>query len=149
MRTSINGGSLARVNDRAPPQIIELAEADISGLRQAWKITRLIAELKADGSSERELGYDDFGRVVHRWPGGQSLAPRGILDGCEFKRPLSPDLSEADFQSLWEKAVEEEEFFAEHDPFGDRFGTAMPWWGCLGALAMLAAVTYVLMRWNS
>lgn len=137
------------MNDRAPLQIIELAEADISGLRQAWKLTRLVAELKSDGSAERELGYDDLGRVVHRWPGGESLASSGILDGCEYASPVSPSLSAADFQSLWEKAAEEEEFFAEHDPFGDRFGSTIPWWGCLGALAALAALVFAVIRWIS
>ncbi len=137
------------MNDGAPLQIIELAEADISGLRRAWKITRLVAELKSDGSAERELGYDDLGRVVHRWPGGESLASRGILDGCKFESPASQVLAAVDFQSLWEEAAEEEEFFVEHDPFGDRFGATIPWWGCLGAIAGLVAVIYAVIRWNS
>jgi hypothetical protein len=137
------------VNDLAPSPIIELAEGDISGLRRVWKITRLVAELKSDGSAKRELGYDDLGRVVHRWPNSENLAFRGILDGCWFELPVSPDMSPADFQSLWEEAAAEEVFFAEHDPFGDRFGTTIPWWGCLGALAVLAAVVYAVIAWNS
>jgi hypothetical protein len=48
---------------------IELTESEITGLQKTWRISRLVAELDGRGMAERELGYDDLGRVVHRWPG--------------------------------------------------------------------------------
>lgn len=48
------------------------------------------------------------------------------------------------------RAVEEEggdaEFWAEHDPYGDRFGTAIRKWGCAAALAFRALGFYALYR---
>jgi hypothetical protein len=75
---------------------------------------------------------------------GLSFASHGILDLAVFDASTRPDLSAAQFETLWLKAVEEEEFFAENDPYGDRFGTSIPWWGCLVALAAVAAGAYVL-----
>jgi hypothetical protein len=122
-----------------PLRVIELTESDITGLQKAWRISRLVAELDGRGIAERELGYDELGRVVHRWPGGQSFASHGILDLAVFDASTRPDLGAAEFEMLWRKAVEEEEFFAENDPYGDRFGTSIPCWGCLGALAAVVA----------
>lgn len=93
--------------------------------------------------AERELGYDDLGRIVHRWPGGESFASHGILDLAVFDASAKPDLSSAEFETLWRKAIEEEEFFGDKDPDGERFATRASWWGCLAALAAVAAVAYV------
>jgi hypothetical protein len=38
----------------------------------------------------------------------------------------------------------ESDFWQEHDPYGDRFGSRIPWWGCLVVLASIAAVLYLL-----
>jgi hypothetical protein len=124
-------------------RVIELTESDVTGLQKGWRISRLVAELDERGMAERELGYDDLGRVVHRWPGGQSLASHGILDLAVFDASIEPDLSSAAFETLWRKAVEEEEFFAENDPFGDRFEASIPWVLCLSALAAVAAGVYL------
>lgn len=95
------------------------------------------------GMAGRELGYDDLGRLVHRWPGGESLQSHGILDLAVFDASTKRDLSPAEFETLWREAIDEEEFFAEDDPYGDRFATSIPWWGCLAARAALAAVAYI------
>ncbi len=47
-------------------RIIELGESDITGLKKKWRISRLVAELDQKGFAERELGYDDLGRLIHR-----------------------------------------------------------------------------------
>jgi hypothetical protein len=132
--------------DRDTPRIIEVSEEDISGLKKSWRIFRLLAELDSHGMAQRELGYDTLGRVVHRWPGGESLASHGILDLAVFADSSQPGMSATEFERLWRKAIEEEEFFAENDSFGDRFGTSIPWWGCAGALAVLAAAAYFFIR---
>lgn len=55
----------------------------------------------------------------------------------------------ADTASLGELAVEawrtESEFWQEHDPYGDRFGSRIPWWGCLAVVAGIAAILYMLL----
>jgi hypothetical protein len=38
----------------------------------------------------------------------------------------------------------DEEFWAENDPFGDRFSKRVPWWGCLVAAAALGLAGYWL-----
>jgi hypothetical protein len=40
----------------------------------------------------------------------------------------------------------ESEFWQEHDPFGDRFGTRMPLWGCLAFLLVLGSALYLILR---
>ncbi|GAA3890005.1 hypothetical protein GCM10022276_06290 [Sphingomonas limnosediminicola] len=124
-------------------RIIELAEADITGLQKTWRVSRLVAELDEKGMASRELGYDHLERLVHRWPGGESFASHGLLDLATFEPRTKPDMRVEDFEALWQEAVEEEEFFAVNDPYGDRFATSMPWWGCAGALAALAAGIYL------
>lgn len=124
-------------------RVIELTESDITGLQKAWRISRLVAELDEKGVAERELGYDDLGRLSHRWPGGESFASHGIVDLAVFDASTKPDLSTAEFETLWREAIEEEEFFADNDPYGERFATRASWWGCLAALAAVAAVAYI------
>lgn len=123
-------------------RIIELTELDITGLQKAWRISRLVAELDQKGMVERELGYDDLGRLVHRWPGGESFASHGLLDLAVFDASTQSDMSAAEFETLWNQAIDEERFFAENDPFGDRFGTGIPGWGCLGFLGVAASAAY-------
>jgi hypothetical protein len=97
--------------------------------------------------------------------GGAVLAHRALLGRADGalgrRRRTSPAAAAAerirrDIHAVQVKrvllaceAAAEEVFFAEHDPFGDRFGTTIPWWGCLGALAVLAAVVYAVIAWNS
>lgn len=54
----------------------------------------------------------------------------------------------ADTASLEELAAAawriEGDFWQEHDPYGDRFGSSIPWWGCLVVVAGIAAVLYML-----
>jgi hypothetical protein len=40
----------------------------------------------------------------------------------------------------------ESEFWQEHDPFGDRFGTSVPMWGCLAFLLVLGTALYFTLR---
>jgi hypothetical protein len=45
----------------------------------------------------------------------------------------------------------DDEFWAENDPYGDRFSKAIPWWGCLllvaavvGLLALIFKLGFVM-----
>jgi hypothetical protein len=41
----------------------------------------------------------------------------------------------------------EEEFWAEHDPFGDRFSKRVPWWaGMAVAIALALAIYFLVVR---
>jgi hypothetical protein len=40
----------------------------------------------------------------------------------------------------------ESDFWQEHDPFGDRFGTRIPAWGCVAFIVVVAFILYVLFR---
>ena len=41
----------------------------------------------------------------------------------------------------------ESEFWREHDPFGERFGTRISFWSCAALLLVVAAALYVLVGW--
>lgn len=40
----------------------------------------------------------------------------------------------------------ESDFWREHDPYGDRFGTRIPTWACVAFVILLAAALYVAFR---
>lgn len=55
----------------------------------------------------------------------------------------------SDDTTVSEMVASVEAFWAQRDPFGDRFGTAIPWWGCLlliGTLAGVVALTWLIIR---
>lgn len=132
---------------KLPPHVfVELRESDIDGLHKAWKIERLVADINEDGVAEREIGYDAEGQVTHRWPGGESFAERGILDLAVFDGSTVGDISGSEFERLWSQAIEDEKFFVEVDPYGDRFGTRIPTWGCIVFLIVVAPVFYLIFR---
>lgn len=127
-------------------RIIELEASEIPGLQKGSPIARLVAELDENGVAGRELGYDELGRLVHRWPGGESLAPHSLLSSAVVDASTPTSMESEQFDTLWREAIEEEEFFAEHDPFGERFGTTVPWWGCLITTLVVGLVVYGLYR---
>lgn len=125
---------------------IEIREGDVDGLRKSWKIVRLLVDADENGIPEREIGYDKKGQLIHRWPGSQSLTERGILDLAVFDRSRGGEIGESEFERLWDEAIEDEKFFAEADPYGDRFGTSLPKWGCLAVLALLCGLSVLVYR---
>lgn len=42
-------------------------------------------------------------------------------------------------------ASSEEAFLNEVDPYGDRFGTSIPWWGCLGVILLIGAIIWLIL----
>jgi len=40
----------------------------------------------------------------------------------------------------------ESDFWQEYDPYGERFGTRIPLWGCIGFVVAIAGVLYLIFR---
>jgi len=40
----------------------------------------------------------------------------------------------------------ESEFWKLNDPYGERFGTRMPWWGCVGFILIIGLIIYAVLR---
>lgn len=51
-----------------------------------------------------------------------------------------------DTASLPDLVAAAEEFWNERDPFGDRFSTPVPWWGCL--LILAGGIALVTLLWR-
>ena len=69
------------------------------------------------------------------------LLARYLADRGEAVEP------DEDISTLAQRALlNDRRFWAEHDPFGDRFGKAIPLWGCMIALGALAGLAYLLLR---
>jgi hypothetical protein len=62
------------------PCILEWTEAHITGLGDAWGLSRVVTEVDDGGSGTRELGFDDEANIVHRHPGEHSRAQYGVFD---------------------------------------------------------------------
>ena len=124
-------------------RIVGLGAEDLGGLHKSWRIARLVAEVGEEGLPGRELGYDELGRIAHRWPGGESMAERSVRNLLALPSTAA-DITAEQFEALWSEAIKEEAFWLENDPYGDRYGTAIPWWGCLLAIGALALAAYVL-----
>ena len=50
-------------------RILVWTEADITGLADAWGLSRILTEVDEEGFVTRELGFNDEGKVVHWHPG--------------------------------------------------------------------------------
>ena len=55
------------------------------------------------------------------------------------ERQSLPELVERVWQS-------EREFWNLNDPYGERFGTRVPWWGCVGFMVIVGLVIYAIIR---
>ena len=56
-----------------------------------------------------------------------------------------PAAPEEDVHALVRRAwLDHEAFWAEHDPYGDRFGSRIPLWGCLALIAVAGAIAYAV-----
>ena len=68
----------------------------------------------------------------------------GAIYGPGFD-PTSPTFT-ALVQEADAFAATAEEFLSEADPYGDRFGYSVPWWGCLLFVAALVILIYAIYR---
>lgn len=103
----------------------------------------------AYGPSGKPYLIDSDGDDVVIEPTGEPDRPdelSGLLSRYLQAIGRTPDPTET-FEDLvatvW--AIERD-FWQEHDPYGDRFGTRIPLWGCIGFAVLVAAVLYLVFR---
>ena len=70
-----------------------------------------LIEINEAVMSKRELGYDSKGRLVHRWPCDDMSLEAPLFDPSLFDRSKVYDLSERDFDGLWDERISSEFFF--------------------------------------
>lgn len=94
-----------------------------------------------------QVGTDGMNVVITRVDGPNKpeelkpLLARYLKDRGE---PVEPD---EDVEALAQRALlYDREFWTEHDPFGDRFGKAIPLWGCITVLGAAAVLAYLFLR---
>lgn len=97
------------------------------------------------GGEPFRIGTD--GERVVIAPTGEAARPealKALLTGYfeAVGESVGPD---EDLAALVERVRAEEAFWAANDPYGDRFGTAIPPWGCVLFVSAAAAIGYALL----
>lgn len=82
-------------------RILIWTEAEITGLADAWGLSRILTEVDEQGTVTRELGYDEGGNAVHRHPGEPTRAKHGVFDLAEIAPTTATDMEPAEFDRLW------------------------------------------------
>jgi hypothetical protein len=82
-------------------RILEWTEAELSGLGEAWGLSRILTEIRDDGSVAREIGFDVEGKIVHRFPGEPTRAKYGVFDLAKIDASRAGDLEAEEFDRLW------------------------------------------------
>lgn len=94
-----------------------------------------------------QVGTDGTNVVITRVDGPnkpEELKPLLARYLKECGEPVEPD---EDVKALAQRALlYDREFWTEHDPFGERFGKRLPFWGCMAAVGALAVLAYLLLR---
>jgi hypothetical protein len=71
------------------------------------KFARLVIEVDDEGIAEREIGFDERGQVIHKWPGGVGIDGKyGLCDMAKFELGGPSDLSVEEFERLWAAAAD-------------------------------------------
>jgi hypothetical protein len=84
---------------------IVVDESLLEGLERSFGLKKLYLELKEDGIPAREIGVDEYGRVVHLYPSSVHRYGRyGIFDS-PIDAPDS-DLTKNEFEALWESRTD-------------------------------------------
>ncbi len=69
------------------------------------KFARLVVEIGDEGIAEREIGFDEGGLVIHKWPGGVGIEGKyGLCEMARFEPRGTSDLSVEEFDRLWAAA---------------------------------------------
>jgi hypothetical protein len=82
-------------------RILVWTETDISGLRKAWGLDRVLTEVDDYGSITREVGFDGEGNIVHRHPGAPTRANYGVFDRASVAPSEHADMTAEEFERLW------------------------------------------------
>jgi hypothetical protein len=121
-------------------RILIWTDTEITGLADEG-LSRILTEVDEEGFVTRELGFDIEGNLVHRYPGKPTRAEYGLFDLAKIDARDRTEASPEEFDRLFD-----EEFWAENDPYSDRFATRVPWWGCLGIALLLGCGVFLLLR---
>jgi hypothetical protein len=82
-------------------RILEWTEADLSGLKETWGLSRILTKVGEDGFVTHELGFDGNGNIVHRHPGEPTRAKHGVFDLARIGASSASDMKAEDFDKLW------------------------------------------------
>ncbi len=74
---------------------------EVTGLADAWGLSRILTEVDEQGTATRELGYDESGNAVHRHPGAPTRAKYGVFDLAQITPSIATDIEPAEFDRLW------------------------------------------------
>lgn len=78
-----------------------LTEEDISGLN-GLGVHALLAEVLPDGGISREVGLNQLGAVIHRFPGTGKFGRHGILDNARLNLlDQTNDVSRSYFEEVY------------------------------------------------
>lgn len=71
----------------------------VSSMHYMW------IEIDDQGFIERELGFDDNGDIVHRYPGNGRFGDYGVFDMNVFdvSSIVEDDIPPDEFQAVWDK----------------------------------------------
>ena len=82
---------------------IEQTQKDIDFNVEHIKV--LYIELDEQGNSVREVGFDEYGHTVHKFPSRYKNGKYGLFDTVPYStKGLKSDLSKDEFESLWHNA---------------------------------------------
>ena len=81
---------------------IEVDEHTVKNLSR-FGVCRMWLEIDRNGTVLRELGFDQEGDVVHRFPGSGPYGRYGVFDLATFslKDESTDDFSPAEFEAIW------------------------------------------------
>lgn len=83
-------------------RILVWTEAELTGLGEAWGLSRIVTEVDEKGSVTRELGFDADGNVIHRCPGEPTVTDEyGVFDLAKIAPSDRADLEPEEFDRLW------------------------------------------------
>lgn len=82
-------------------RILSWTETDLTGLAEAWGLSRILTEVDEQGAVTRELGFDADGDVIHRHPGAPTRAKHGVFDLATIAPSDATEMDPAEFDRLW------------------------------------------------
>ena len=83
-------------------RILVWTEAELTGLGEAWGLSRIITEVDEKGFVTRELGFDADGNLIHRCPGEPTVSDDyGVFDLAKIAPSDRADLKPEEFDLLW------------------------------------------------
>ena len=85
-------------------KIIEFTESNLEGIHK-FGMVKLLVELDEKGFPNREIGLDQFGEIVHRYPDPREKSYSVFSDGPILMSDtyVDSELVTSNFEFLWDK----------------------------------------------